>query len=378
MRLLAVVAFLVLLNPRAFAADIEVIDMGEVNLITITGEIVHGDSQRFLELVQSSNGAAVELAGPGGLVSEALTIGREIRRRKIATMLPGTECYSACGLIWIAGDRRYITPTAKLGLHAAFRKVDGQYEESGVANAEIGSYLTQLGLRIEAIRFFTSARPDGFLLLTPERARALGIDVYERKGGKTISPAQAPTVDTFAKRFVSYVLLRSRCTSLLNMDPNIVGRANEDAMLAGQELAGEETWTDVWMSMVDTTKRMVDSKGPLAACLETEARLRKEGLPTGIDGPSFPCSTVLTAAERAVCADGDLWSKDRAMTSLYVRARGLGPNDLKLREALLAGQRGWVKQRDACGDDVGCIHRAYDNRFQTMKDIMKEIVAETE
>ncbi|CCV11664.1 hypothetical protein MESS4_330213 [Mesorhizobium sp. STM 4661] len=37
-------------------------------------------------------------------------------------------------------------------------------------------------MRIEAIRFFRIAGPNDFLMLTPERARALGIEVFEQDG----------------------------------------------------------------------------------------------------------------------------------------------------------------------------------------------------
>ncbi|MFP3702229.1 hypothetical protein SB758_42815, partial [Burkholderia sp. SIMBA_013] len=75
---------------------------------------------------------------------------------------------------------------------------NGEYRESGVANAEIGSYLTHLGLRIESMRYFTIAGPNDFLLLTPEKARALGIETYKVDGANITTPSAAPTVDIYA------------------------------------------------------------------------------------------------------------------------------------------------------------------------------------
>jgi hypothetical protein len=71
-----------------------------------------------------------------------------------------------------------MSPDSQIGFHAAYIQEAGEYRESGVANAEIGSFLTHLGLRIEAIRFFTIAGPKDFRLLTPDKARELGTTGY--------------------------------------------------------------------------------------------------------------------------------------------------------------------------------------------------------
>lgn len=93
---------------------------------------------------------------------------------------------------------------------------------------------------MEAIRYFTVAGPDEFLLLTPERARALGIDIFERDSTNVTSLAQAPTVDTYADRFVSYDVLRSRCSVFFQMDDAIVKRESMSAIKSGQQVAGSD------------------------------------------------------------------------------------------------------------------------------------------
>jgi hypothetical protein len=55
-------------------------------------------------------------------------------------------------------------------------------------------------------------------MLTPERARALGIDVFEQNGTEVTSPYDAPTADIHADRFVSYTLLQSRCSGFFQPD----------------------------------------------------------------------------------------------------------------------------------------------------------------
>lgn len=98
------------------AAEIELLDLpGEVDLVSIKGEISEGDSDRFYDLVKERERVTVVLQSPGGLVKEALQIGAEIRMKNFATMVASDgECFSACGLIWVSGARRYMSPTSRL------------------------------------------------------------------------------------------------------------------------------------------------------------------------------------------------------------------------------------------------------------------------
>ncbi|KUL92579.1 hypothetical protein DK26_28330, partial [Bosea sp. WAO] len=77
----------------------------------------------------------------------------EIKR---LTLPGGLVIVDVRGEIVAAGARRYMFKTSRIGFHAAYRTRNGQAQESGMGNAEIGSFLTHLGLRIEAIRYFTA------------------------------------------------------------------------------------------------------------------------------------------------------------------------------------------------------------------------------
>ncbi|RWP68180.1 hypothetical protein [Mesorhizobium sp.] len=224
-RLLFAISAAALWIATAGAAEIELLDVPglAVKMVSFKGEIVDGDAMKFRDVIDGLDRVSVFLESPGGLVKEALEIGAEIRVRNFATVVStGQDCFSACGLIWVSGARRYMSSTSKIGFHAAYREENGEYKESGVANAEIGSFLTHLGLRIEAIRFFTIAGPDQFLLLTPEKARILGIEVYEDAGTGFTTPNQAPTADIYADRFMAYGILRSQCEALFKLDESFM------------------------------------------------------------------------------------------------------------------------------------------------------------
>lgn len=359
-----------LVTSIARAADIELLDIPgqSVKFVSIKGEILSGDGARFVDVVEGHDRVSVILESRGGVVKEALQIGAEIRLRNFATMvLPDDECFSACGLIWVSGARRYMSPTSKLGFHAAYREENGEYKESGVANAEIGSFLTHLGLRIEAIRFFTIAGPTEYLRLTPERARALGIEVFEQNGTEVTTPSEAPTADIHADRFVSYTLLLSKCGDLLEPDKAVIDRAVKRAFDEGNRIVGGDKWIDLWTPLLDEVKAQINSKGILALCLEVEAQLRGQGQPTGVDGPSFACSAASTSTEQSMCADEALWAKDRAMNAIYFYIRGY--DNAKVRKALLADQRQWLKQRNACGGNTSCLNSVYDERLQLFREV---------
>jgi hypothetical protein len=97
--------------------------------LKITGAIVKGDSERFkLTLLTAHPGYwrsrvnfTVHLDSVGGMVVEAIDIGNTIRIFKFNTFVAdGAICASACGLIWLAGDRRYFGANAALGFHTVY------------------------------------------------------------------------------------------------------------------------------------------------------------------------------------------------------------------------------------------------------------------
>ena len=127
----AIFAF-VIFSGSVTAAEVELLDLpGKIDIVSIKGEVTVGDSDRFSDLVRERDRITVILQSPGGLVKEALQIGAEIRIRNFATMVaPDGECFSACGLIWVSGARRYMSPDSKIGFHAAYREENGEYKDA--------------------------------------------------------------------------------------------------------------------------------------------------------------------------------------------------------------------------------------------------------
>ena len=146
------------------------------HFVFLNGEIVQGDSIRFRELVSQNQVDTVVLNSPGGSLMDGLQIGETIRITKLMTYVPATNvCYSACGLIWIAGSERIIDSESKVGFHGAFYSTTHQATSDG--NALIGSYLSRLHLSDEAIVFATESSPYNLNFITAQNAAMHGISV---------------------------------------------------------------------------------------------------------------------------------------------------------------------------------------------------------
>jgi hypothetical protein len=327
MKLPTIVSALLILLAAAIptlGADISVFEMSGQNmsLIGIVGEIKASDAKKFIAATEQVNRAIVILKGPGGLVRDAIQIGAEVRLKGYATVVAADAgCFSACGLVWLSGARRYMSPSSQIGFHAAYKKENGEYRESGVANAEIGSFLTHLGLRIEAIRFFTIAGPDQFLMLTPERARALGIEIFELDAGVLTTPEERPSVEAYAIQFASLAFIKARCLAFFSPETDALDHGVTIAFDRGHEIVSDEQWSKLVMQFVKDAKLQSEESGSLLHCLSLEAVLRSQGVSTGIDGPSFACSAASSPPLNAICADRGLWAKDRAMSAIFIYVR---------------------------------------------------------
>ena len=191
----------------AKAADISVHNAraGTPAVVSIVGEIDPDDGDRFSSLVERLPNAIVGLASPGGNMLASLQIGEIVRQRRFATIVPDEmTCASGCALIWIAGVRRYVANTAKIGFHSAYDPV--AREQSGLGNEIISTYLAKLGLSYEAILYMTSASPTDMRWLHSDDARRLGIAADELGNIDTSPPPPAhaadPQIKAEAERFV--------------------------------------------------------------------------------------------------------------------------------------------------------------------------------
>lgn len=83
--------------------------------------------------------------------------------------------------------------------------------------------------------------------------------------------------------------------------------------------------------------------------------------PLNAHGPGFDCRAARRAAERLICADDTLARLDRRLAVAYARAMALSPD----RNALRAGQRGFLAARDGMAD-AGAMAALYAARIEQL------------
>jgi hypothetical protein len=175
------------LGASASAAEIQVLKSNTgKNYVYISGRIAPEDEKIFAEAAIASKADTVILDSPGGSVNSALEIGRLIRSRGMNTIVTRNNyCVSACGLVWVAGARRFLAPGARVGFHATFTTRNSMRSESGVGNALIGRYLTLLNLPERAVVFATTASPENLNWLSADNKGSAGIDLETVESAET-------------------------------------------------------------------------------------------------------------------------------------------------------------------------------------------------
>lgn len=129
----------VLINPLRFMAQdyalitdlqrLEEITVGRGNFqaeyregtVILTGGIDPTSLQKFRTALNQGPVNGVVLNSTGGMVAVALQLAREIAVRDLPTHVE-RSCYSACTLVFLAGQPRTADPHARFGFHAAYRK----------------------------------------------------------------------------------------------------------------------------------------------------------------------------------------------------------------------------------------------------------------
>jgi hypothetical protein len=123
-------------------------------ILTLSGYITPIDGTLFLDVVNRSAPAIIEIEGPGGDMLSAARIGVVIHERALSTHAIG-PCRSACAYIWIAGASMVADEGVEIDNHLPVA-TDGQFEgmPHHKAVAIFGWYLGKLNLSVEMMEAF--------------------------------------------------------------------------------------------------------------------------------------------------------------------------------------------------------------------------------
>jgi hypothetical protein len=166
-------------NAAEITAKLDVI--ARTVIITLNGRIGPDDyiKTNIAELMLSNPGykTVLVLNSPGGLMRNAMAIGRSVSSWHISTIVAdyGT-CASGCALIWLAGTSRSIGVGGRVGFHStSTRSPGGNNLRSDLSNAQILPYITELGYQPELYAYIVRAEPSSMTWLTQQDAQRYGI-----------------------------------------------------------------------------------------------------------------------------------------------------------------------------------------------------------
>lgn len=156
--------------------------------ITMTGQIAPGDAQRMADFLEDIAEIPTQafLNSPGGSVSDALIMGRELRRLEIATAMTGTDiCLSACPYMLAGGSTRTVEDGALVGVHQhyfgentalpAFLAVEDIQRGQG----DVMVYLAEMDIDPLVMQHALVTPPDEIYLLTSEELTRYGFTPEE-------------------------------------------------------------------------------------------------------------------------------------------------------------------------------------------------------
>lgn len=150
----------------------------------LEGDIAQGDAPRIQKLIEEAipRPETLILQSPGGVVSEALALGRFIRQDGINTrMLSGEFCYSACPYILVSGVTRTIEDGAQVGVHqhyfgeSTLLPASFAVEDIQAGQGEVMIYLDEMGIDPLVMVHALTTPPEEIYVLLPEQLQDYGI-----------------------------------------------------------------------------------------------------------------------------------------------------------------------------------------------------------
>jgi hypothetical protein len=163
-------------------------------IVSLDGEIVGGDADKLTTIIKSANAgrhfvSSIRLNSPGGVIAEGVKLASIVRYGRIATVVPnGDKCASACFIVFAAGDPKYVSYGAFVGVHGASDEAGRETVEAGAATVSMARIVKDLGVPAPIIGKMVVTPPDQIVWLTPEDLRSMGTTMTGR-------PQQTPPAE---------------------------------------------------------------------------------------------------------------------------------------------------------------------------------------
>ena len=181
-----------------------------MTVVDLAGRIERGDAvrvQTFLEQLPRTQPIAVEMHSGGGLIDEALSMGRYFHAQGIRTYVKGEgrHCLSACAHAFLAGRDLLSRATfrvkgaqAKIGFHGFRRNIaDKEFTvadmHQAIADTQkvmllITDYLGEISADIEFLSMMLEAPNTAMTYMSNEKAVTIGVHVLNETTGELLTP----------------------------------------------------------------------------------------------------------------------------------------------------------------------------------------------
>jgi hypothetical protein len=162
----------------AWAADLATtLSRENRTIVLLNGELADGDASRLRDIIRESTSSArpvsgIRLNSPGGNLREGVRLAGVILNAKIATVIvSGATCAAACFIAFIAGNQKFVSATAMVGVPGAANRL-GQ-DAAGEVPA-IVRVVKELRLLDSIVEKMLAAREDEIVWLSQDDLRAMG------------------------------------------------------------------------------------------------------------------------------------------------------------------------------------------------------------
>jgi hypothetical protein len=174
-------------STAATAAELNNVTLkGDITIIALSGDVAAGDTEAAEALIKTANDgnrliSAVRLDSPGGSLAEAVALAGLIRRAKLPTIVAaGSRCASACFIVFAAGNEKFASYDAAIGVHGVsdkFGHETAQTEEATIAMARVAS---GFGVPPRIIGQMVTTHAHEIAWLTPDDLRGMGTIMTDR------------------------------------------------------------------------------------------------------------------------------------------------------------------------------------------------------
>jgi hypothetical protein len=144
-------------------------------IVLLNGELADGDAGRLRDTIRGSISSGKPVSGirlnsSGGNLFEGVRLAAVIQNAKIATVIAGgATCAAACFIAFVAGNQKFVSATAMVGVPGAANSQAAAGEVPAIVRV-----VKELGLLDSIVEKMLAAREDEIVWLTQDDLRAMG------------------------------------------------------------------------------------------------------------------------------------------------------------------------------------------------------------